>query len=98
MTGVGVGCFLCGLAIVKVFFRAAPGNSMIFHAGKFSDSACDWAEMFEREIKTNVTIKFAIYRVARVTFVCAPNLPTRIAIARKGSRTCRRENRRVNGV
>jgi hypothetical protein len=30
--------------------------------------------------------------------VRAPNLPARIAIARKGSRTRRRENRRVNGA
>ena len=66
--------FRC-LAIIQFFFLAASGNAVIFHAGKFSASMRDWTQMLDRKIETHVAIKFTVSRIARITFMRAPNLP-----------------------
>src|SRR5256885_4159684 len=52
--------------------------------------------MLKRQIEADVAIEFAIRGIARITFLRAPNLSARIAVARKCSGTRRREARRVN--
>src|SRR3979411_3253894 len=96
MRGVRVSGFFGLGPIVKLLFGHASGDPMIFHSGKFSDAARDWTQMLERKIEADVTIKFAIRRISRITLFRAPNLAARIAIARKRSRTGRRVTRRIN--
>ena len=86
MIGVRIGRLFRRLAIVQFLFQPATGDAVIFHAGKFSHSARDRTEMFERQFPSDVAIKFAIGRIARITFLCAPNLPARIAIPRERGR------------
>src|SRR5437016_822234 len=96
MGRVRVGRFFCFGPIVKLFVFFASGDPVIFHAGKFSNAARDWPEMFERQIKSDVAIKFAIRRIAGITFLRAPDLATRIAVARERRGTRRRVTRRIN--
>src|SRR5438093_13587527 len=80
-------------AIIQLFLVPTSGNPVIFHTGKFSCSARDWFQMLHGKIKTNVTIKFPISWISRIAFVRAPDLPTRVAVARK----CRRSRWCVTG-
>src|SRR5205085_9781920 len=47
-------------------------------------------------IEAYVAIKFAVRRIARITFFRAPDLPARIAIASERSWTGRRVTRRID--
>src|ERR1700736_539081 len=98
MVSVSVGRFRRRCAIVELLFAATACDSMIFHPGKFPGPPRDRPEMLEWKIETDVAIKFAIGWIARIAFVCAPNLAARIAIAGEGGRACGRKNRRVDGV
>ena len=87
--------FRC-LAIIQFFFLAAPGDAIIFHAGKFSASACDRAQMLHRKIEADVAIKFTVGRITGITFVRTPDLPARLAVARENGWSGRCVIRRVN--
>src|SRR5207248_10147980 len=50
------------------------------------------------KVEPDVAIKFPISRITRITFGRAPDLPARIAIARKHRRPMRSETRRVDGA
>src|SRR5438128_11957101 len=52
--------------------------------------------MLEWKIESDIAVKFAIRRIARITFLRTPNLAAGIAIARERSRTGRRVTRRIN--
>src|SRR5712692_2483037 len=69
---------------------------MIFHAGEFSVSTRDWSQMLHRKIEANVTIKFTISRIARITFLRTPNVPARITVTRENGRSRWRIARRIN--
>src|ERR1043166_7882724 len=96
MHRVRLSCSLrCG-AIVQFLFRMAAGDPVVFHAGKLAHAARDRAEMLQRQIETDVAIEVTICWIARVTFVRAPDLPARIAIAGERRRASARVTRRVN--
>src|SRR6266480_1083711 len=74
VSGMHLDRFFRCLSIIYFFFLAASGDTVIFYAGKTSASACDWAQMLHREIKTDVAIKFTVSRIARIAFVRTPDL------------------------
>src|SRR5881392_1207743 len=83
--------------IVKLLLSVPPRDAMIFDPGKFSNRrGQSRPEMFERKFETDVAIKFAISRIARITLGRAPDLPARIAIARENRGPGWREAGRVN--
>src|SRR5690242_17264987 len=71
MHGVRISGYFSRGAIVQILVFFSSGNAVIFHAGKFANAARDWSKMFERQIKPDVAIKFAIGRIARITFLRA---------------------------
>src|SRR5882724_11589705 len=96
MRGVRVGRFFGLGPIVNLLFRFASRDALIFHTGKFSRTARDRSQMLQWKVESDIAIKFAICRIARITFLRTPNLAARIAIARERSRTCRGVTRCVN--
>ena len=66
--------FLSCLAIVKFLLAGATSDAVIFDADKFANAARDKVDLFEREIESDVAIEIPINRVARITFLRAPNL------------------------
>src|ERR1700736_15355 len=74
MRGMCIGCLFGGCSVIKLLFLLSPSDPVIFHAGKLPNPAADRAEVLEWEIESNVSIKFAIRRIARITFFSAPNL------------------------
>src|ERR1700730_6684475 len=96
MRGVPVRGFFRCIAIVEIFFNALSGDAMIFYAGEFPGSARNRPEMVHRKIETDIPIEFPVGWIARITFLRAPNLPARIAVARKNGRSCWRITGRIN--
>src|SRR5207237_9967951 len=96
MRGVRVGRFFSRGSIVELLFAFSAGDPVIFHPGKFSAAARNRTQMLERKIEPDVAIKFPICRIARITFLRAPNLTARIAIAPERSRTGGRVTGRIN--
>src|SRR5438128_10869696 len=66
--GVRISGFFSRGPIVKLLFNLSPRDAVIFHAGKFSHTARDWPQMLKWKIETDVAVKFAIRRIARITF------------------------------
>src|SRR5687767_1189845 len=56
------------------------------------------AELFKRQIESDVAVKIAIRWIAGITFFCAPDLPARVPIAPEGGRPGGSEARRVDRV
>src|ERR1700720_4568205 len=98
MLRVGVGCFFGRSSIVQILFTFTAGDAVIFHAGKFAQTAGHRAEMLHRKIKADVAIKLPISRIAGIPFLRAPNLPTRIAVARESGWAGQRVAGGVNRV
>ena len=96
MHGVRLCRFFCRLSIIQFFLFIAPGDSMVFHAGEYSLAPRDLRQMLHWKIETNITIKFTISRIARITLLRAPDLPARIAITRENGRAGWRIARRIN--
>ena len=96
MSGVRVRHFFGRRAIVKFLLVAATGDAVIFDADKFAHAARDKIDIFERKIESDVAIEIPIGRIARITFLRAPNLTARFAIARENGRPGRGKIRRVN--
>ena len=53
-------------------------------------------EIFERQVPTDIAVKFPVNRVSRIADFGAPNLPAGFDIARKNSHAVRTDDRRVN--
>src|SRR4051812_3285509 len=75
--------------MVKFFLTVATRDSMILEAGK---SAHPWrsgigVEIIERQVESDVPVEVSIGGIARITFGGAPDLPTRVPIAREHSRS-----------
>src|SRR5438094_9780667 len=96
MGGVRVSGFFGRGSIIELFFAFPTGDPVIFHTGKFPHTARDRPQMFKRKIETDVAVKFAICRIARITFFRAPNLAARVAVARERSWTRGRITWRIN--
>src|SRR5207253_3022963 len=82
MRGMRVSSFFSLGPIVKLLLRFASSDAVIFHTGKFSHAARDRPQMLEWQIESDIAVKFAIRRIARITFLRTPNLAAGIAIAR----------------
>src|SRR5438552_17445013 len=96
MRGMRVSSFVSLSPIVKLLLRFASSDAVIFHTGKFSPAARDRPQLLEWKIESDIAVKFAIRRIARITFLRTPNLAAGIAIARERSRTGRRVTGRIN--
>src|SRR6267378_43004 len=81
---------------VKWYDNDRSGDAMIFYAGEFPGSARNRPEMVHRKIETDIPIEFPVGWIARITFLRAPNLPARIAVARENGRSRWRVTRRIN--
>ena len=86
--------------IVEFLRLIATGDSMIFQARELANARRhrSRAKVFHGQIESDVAIKIAIGRIARITFRGAPDLPAGIAIARKYRRARRRKARRIDGA
>jgi len=82
--------------VVNLFGFLSTGDAVILHPGKFPNAARHRTEMFQWQIKSNIAVKFAIRRIAGITFFRAPDLATRIAVASERRRPRRGVTRRVN--
>src|SRR5437764_1015424 len=89
--GVRIRGRCCRRGIVKSLRAVAARDAVIFYPGKFRKRR-RW------KVEPDVAIKFPISRITRITFGRAPDLPARIAIARKHRRPMRSETRRVDGA
>ena len=96
MRGMRVSSFFSLSSIVKLLLLFASSDAVIFHTGKFSHAARDRPQMLEWKIESDIAVKFAIRRIARITFLRTPNLAAGITVAPKRSRTSRRVTGRVN--
>src|ERR1039457_6112994 len=88
--------FFGPVAIVNFLVDVASGDAVIFDARKFADAmrAGVWEKIIERAITSDVSIKIAIRRIARIPFLRTPDLAAGIAVAGKGCRAGRRVTRR----
>src|ERR1700732_1132641 len=96
MRGVPVRGFFRCIAVVEIFFNALSGEALIFYAGEFPGSARNRPEMVHGKIETDIPIEFPVGWIARITFLRAPNLPARLAVARENGRSRCRITRRIN--
>src|SRR5262245_52983922 len=84
-------CMLCCLifgcrSVIELFLIAGVGDSVVLDAGELSGSTRDRSQMFHWQIETDVAIKFPVYRIAWITFLCAPDLATGFGIAGESRR------------
>src|SRR5207237_4633089 len=94
MRGMRVSSFFSLSSIVKLLLHFASSDAVIFHTGKFSHAARDRPQMLEWKIESDIAVKFAIRRIARITVLRTPHLAAGIAIACQRRRTRRRVTRR----
>ena len=85
---------------IDLLVRSAAGDPVVLDAGKFSRAIGmqERSEVIEIQIVSDVTVKVSVSRVARITFLCAPDLLAGFAIPSESSGTRRREARGEDGV
>ena len=97
--GVRIRCELRPRTMVKLLVLGAPGDAVVFETGEFplSIRAEERTQVVEAEIVADIPAPIAGGRVTRLSLFRAPDLPTRIAVAREDGRPFRRVARGVNG-
>src|SRR2546423_1929395 len=97
MRGMRIGNARRHHRLVRFLFAIAISDAVVLDAGEFSQRrSLSGPDMFEGKFKADVAIKFPIRRITRIPFRCAPDLPARIAIARKRGGPGRGKAGRVN--
>src|SRR5258708_6355231 len=74
---------------IRLFMRRSTRDPMIFDPGELSltVSRQERAQIVQVQVKTDVSIKIAISRIARITFLSAPDLFARLSISTKNGGT-----------
>src|SRR5271154_3643376 len=88
------------VALVNFLLSSTAGDAVIFHAG---EPTIIWRwqmrfDVIQIKVEADVAVEIAVTRVARITFVLAPNLPRGIKVASERRDAIRRENRRERAV
>src|SRR5260221_13257162 len=80
---------------IRLFMRRSTRDPVIFDPGELSltVSRQERAQIVQVQVKTDVSIKIAISRIARITFLSAPDLFARLSITTKNGGSCGREKK-----